>query len=248
MIKLQYLTLATAITILGLNIKTIDTNASVIKKRTNLAQNNQVTSYQLAQKSLDRKKSSTSEDMEAIETIQKRDKKIQGFKDMLKIDGIVPEVDNEGESVDTSDEMMDAIQKRQNKIQNLKELKILKDKFNKEKIEELKKEDINLNDAEEFEELQSIINDESLDSDEILKALQKQNINIESVDKLQKIQKIINTGKPKSSSFKSDDSDKLSPMTAFRMFTIGIPATILVFFIAKPFVKGTFGVVKSNCG
>ena len=247
MIKLQYLTLATAITILGLNIKTIDANASAIESRTNLAQSNGSASYRIAQKSSDRKKSSTSEDMEAIETIQKRDRKIQGFKDMLKIDGIVLEVDEDAEnSVDTGDDMMNAIQKRQQKMENLKELKILKAKYNQEKIKELAKENINLKDAEEFEELQSIINNESLNSDEILKALEKQNINIKSVDKLNKIQKIINTGKPKSLSSKTDDSDKLSATTAFRMFTIGIPATILLFFIATPLVKGSFAAFKTN--
>ena len=246
MIKLQYLTLATAISILGLNIKSIDANALVVENRTNSIQNNQAVSYKLAQKSSDQKKSSTSEDMEMIETIQKRDKKVQGFKDMLKIDGIVPEVNEDAESVNTGDEMMDAIQKRQQKIKNLKELKLTQDKLNQEKLDALEKENIDLKNAEELEELREIVNNENLDNDEMLQALRKQSINIETVDKLKKIKKIVNTEKSKSSNSKSDDSDKLSATTAFRLFAVGIPATILIFLIVTPFVRGTFGVVKDN--
>ena len=258
MLKLQYLTLATVAMILGLNSITIlNANASVTKNKTNLAQSKEVkvnsstqntasAYYLVAQKSSSSKKSSPkNEDMEMIEQIQKRDKKLEGFKDMLKIDGIVPEVSEE-DSVNTGDEMMDAIKKRQNRIQNLKELKILQDKFNQEKLKELKKENINLKNAEELEELQEIVNNKNLDDAEILKALQKKKINIESVEKLQKIRKLVNTGNPKSAIAQSDDSGKLSATTAFRIFTIGIPATILVFFVAMPFVKGTFGVVKDN--
>ena len=259
MSKLRYFSLVTTAIILGLNIATIlKANAFVVKK-TNFSRSNRIqaelssqnttlTSNLVAQKSSDGKKSSNkNEDMEMIEEIQKRDKKLEVFKDMLKIDGIVPEVSEEGEnSIDTGDEVMDAIQKRQNRIQNLKELKILQDKFNQEKIKELEKEDINLKNAEELEELQEVINNESLDDAEILKTLQKKKINIESVDKLQKIRELVNTGNPQSTVALADDSDKLSATTAFRIFTIGIPATILVFFVATPFVKGTFGVVKDN--
>ena len=259
MLKLQYLTLISAIAILGLNNTTANADTSIAKNKTysnksqevkvnSSPQNITSTPYLIAQKSSNSKKSAPkNEDMEMIEQIQKRDKKLEAFKDMLKIDGVVPEVSEEGKnSVNTGDEMMDALQKRQNKIQNLKELKILQDKFNQEKIKELAKEDINLKNAEEFEELQEIINDESLEDAEILKALQKNNINIESIEKLQKIQKLVNTGNPKSAIVQSEDSDKLSATTAFRIFTIGIPATILVFFIATPLVKGSIATFKSN--
>ena len=146
----------------------------------------------------------------------------------------------------TNDEMIDALQKRQDKIENLKELKILKDKYNQEKIKELEKENISLTDAEELEELREIINDESLSNDEILKVLQKDNFNIESLEKLQKIQAIINTGNPVSNAFELDESGRLPATTAFRMLTIGIPAIILICLIAAPFIKGFIGVLKSN--
>jgi hypothetical protein len=42
------------------------------------------------------------------------------------------------------------------------------------------------------------------------------------------------------------ESSQLPATTAFRMLTIGIPATVLVFLIATPFVKGILGVFKSN--
>ena len=259
MLKLHYFSLVTIVTILGLNsTTTLKANASVVKK-TNFSRSEKVEAKlppqntilafdSVAQKSSDSKKSSQkNEDMETIEQIQKRDKKLEAFKDMLRIDGIVPEVSQESEdSIDTGDEMMDAIQKRQNRIKNLQELKILQDKFDREKLKELEKENINLKNAEELEELRGIINNENLDDAEILETLQKKNIDIESAEKLQKIQKLVNTGNPRSAVAQPDSSDKLSATTAFRIFTIGIPATILVFFVATPFVKGTFGVVKDN--
>ncbi len=209
MVKLQYLTLATAIAILGSgSISVKDSDASVTSNQVNLIQSNTTKApfiLRIAQNSLQSDKTSK-----------------------------------------TGDEMIDALQKRQDKIEGLKEFKILKDKDNREKIDKLEKENINLADAEELKQLEEIINNENLNSEEILKALEKEKINIKSIEKLHKIQTIINLGKSKSNAFQSDDSGKLPATTAFRLLTIGIPATILVFLIATPFVKGTFGVFKSN--
>ncbi|MCC0178994.1 hypothetical protein I4641_18665 [Waterburya agarophytonicola K14] len=257
--KLQYFTLATVISILGSNsIKISSASASVSNRNPNLVQNKETatesslqnktrfsvmantTSYQLAQKS-----TSSNEDLETIETIQKRDKKIEGFKDLLKIDGVVPEVDLDREkSSSNGDEMMDALQNRQQKLQKLKEIKQAQDLLNEGKLNALKAEDINLKNVSEIEKIKKIVNNNNLDDAEIIDALQKENINIESSEKLEKIKTIVNSGT--SARSESSDSDKLSATTAFRMFTIGIPVTILVFLIATPFVKGTFGVVKSN--
>ena len=264
MAKLQYFTLATAIAILGLGntkifpakaaavdnqniVRANKTQAKLSRQDINAVSNLDNSNFSLiAQKSSNQKKSSTNEDMEMLKTLEERDKKLEGFKDMLKIDGIVPEIEEDGNAADTGDEMMDAIQNRQERIKNLKELKILQDKYNQEKLKELEKENINLKDAEQLKQLRSIINDENSDNEQILEALQKQDINIEDLEKLQKIKTIVNTGNPKAGVEQSDDSGKLSATTAFRMFTIGIPATILVFFIVTPLIKGSFGVVKDN--
>jgi hypothetical protein len=71
--------------------------------------------------------------------------------------------------------------------------------------------------------------------DEMLDALQKRQENIEKLN-LDKVPKL---SKPES-------KYSLSPTVAFRMLAIGLPATILVFLIGKPIVKGILGVFKSN--
>lgn len=253
MSRLQNLTLVTAVSILGLSIvKNSNADAVVVNSNlqsTPLAQSTTAESfksdrYLLAQKSSDRDNSPQTDD-EMIDALQKRDKKTEGFKDMLKIDGIVPDVDTTDEdSINTGDEMLDAIQKREQKIKNLKELKQIQDKLNNQKLNALQEQDINVESVEELQKIQAIVNNENLDNEEILEALQEENINVENLEKLQKIQKIINAGK--SAVAESSESGKLSATMAFRMFTIGIPGIILIFFIATPFVKGITGVFKSN--
>ena len=232
--KLQYLAISVILSIFGLQIAILQANATESRNEYIIAQ----------QKSNKNQKPETDDDM--IKALQERDKKIEGFKDMLKIDGIVPEVDSEGENnTDTGDEMMDALQKRQNKIKNLKELKQAKDLLNQTKIKNLQKENINIENSEDIEKIQNIVNDKSLNEDEIIKALKKENINIDSVEKLQKIQKIINVSLPGTST-EAQEEEKLSPQIAFRMFAIGIPATILVFLVASPFAKGIISTITTN--
>ena len=252
--KLQYLTLATVIAILGLGtVKIAEAKTSIVHDRSvSLAQRNNIADsilakgdrYYLAQKSSDRKKSSETED-EMIKELQKRDRKIEGFKDMLKIDGILPDTDSTDEdSIETGDEMMDALEKRQQKIKNLKELKQVEERLNNQKIDDLQEQGINVENTEDLKKIQAIVNNDNLDSETMLNALQKQNINIKNIARLEMVRAIVNGSKYPV--VEPDGSSKLSAVTAFRMFTIGIPATILVFLIGKPVVKGIAKTFKSN--
>jgi hypothetical protein len=71
--------------------------------------------------------------------------------------------------------------------------------------------------------------------DEMLDALQKRQENIDKLD-LGKERKLT----------KTESKYSLPPTVAFRMLAIGLPATILVFLIGKPIVRGILGVFKSN--
>ena len=75
----------------------------------------------------------------------------------------------------------------------------------------------------------------------MLEALQQQNFNIESIQQLQQLRAIVGT-QPAIAS----ESTGISSMLAFRIWTIGLPATIIAFLVATPFVKGIVGVAKSN--
>ena len=75
----------------------------------------------------------------------------------------------------------------------------------------------------------------------MLEALQAQNLNIENLEQLKLLRKIVGI-KP---AIASQSSGISSPL-AFKMLTIGLPATLLVFFIATPFVKEIAGVIKRN--
>ena len=240
--KLHQITLATVLSILGLNAIAI-ANAEASIKGSQFISSTKSDRYLIAQKSGKTNKSSQTED-EMIEELQKRDKKIEAFKDMLKIDGILPETEStDEEAIDTGDDMMDALQRRQQKIERLKELKQAQDKLNERKIADLQAQGINVENVQELREIRKLVNNPGLDSEKILETLQNRGINIDSIQKLETIRNIVNAG---NSVPQSSDSDKLSATTAFRMFTIGIPATILVFLIGKPIVKGIAGTFKSN--
>ncbi|WP_144054263.1 hypothetical protein [Pleurocapsa sp. PCC 7319] len=144
------------------------------------------------------------------------------------------------------DEMLDALQKRQEKIENLKELKQIQDKINADnlnskKLDALQKLNLNIENLEELQELQKIVNNDSLDGYEMLDALKEKQINIESIEELKKIKRIVNNGNPNTS-----ESVKLSKPFAFKLLTVGLPATILVILVATPFTKGLISVVTSN--
>ncbi|MBE9048711.1 hypothetical protein IQ255_30775 [Pleurocapsales cyanobacterium LEGE 10410] len=61
---------------------------------------------------------------------------------------------------------------------------------------------------------------------------------VQSLEELQKIQQIVNQD-----SSNTPESAKPPKTLAFRMLTIGLPASILLILIATPFVKGISGVI-----
>ncbi len=77
--------------------------------------------------------------------------------------------------------------------------------------------------------------------DEVIDALQQRQEKQESLKELNKFKE----NKIDERSSTSDSSEISSPL-AFKMLTIGLPATVLVFLIATPFVKGITRVFKSN--
>ena len=150
------------------------------------------------------------------------------------------------QSPEANDEMLDALQNRQEKLENIQELKEAQDSLdkeqqNQEKLDILKEQNINIDNVEQLTQVQEIINNPDLDDTEILKLLQEQNINIESTQQLKQIRKIINKG-----SVVADESGKLSATTAFRMFTIGIPSSIIILLIGTRFSKAIFATIKCN--
>ena len=145
----------------------------------------------------------------------------------------------------TDDEMIDALQERQEKLENLKELKQLNKLVQKEQVlENLQEENFPIESLDELEVVQEIVNDTDLSHEEMLNALQEQGFDIENSKQLNKLINI--TGKINSKTSKYSEPSGISNPLAFRMLTIGLPATILVFLITKPLVKGLFAVVKSN--
>ncbi|MEM8672671.1 MAG: hypothetical protein AAGF83_02185 [Cyanobacteria bacterium P01_G01_bin.67] len=200
------------------------------------------TSYQLAQKTTPESKPDLS-DEEMLDVLQQRQEKIdQNLGKLKKLSG----ADSDSSKVEQvpldDEEMIDAINQRQNKIKELKELKQLEDSLrNKEMLETLQEQNFNVDSIEDLKTIQEIVNDQNLNQEEIFAALQEQNINVDSVEKLKQLRKIL---KPKRSS--SPKPSGLSSPMAFKMLTIGLPATLLVFLIATPFAKGILGVFKSN--
>ena len=146
----------------------------------------------------------------------------------------------------SDDEMMDALQNRQDKINDLKELKNLKDKIeeeskNEEILDTLQESNFNVNSLEELLELQQIVNDKNLTQQEMLDALQGRELNVNNLKELKKIQKLVAISSPTVL-----DSSDFSPTFAFRIFTIGLPATILMFLAGTPIVKGVYRAVNDN--
>ena len=153
----------------------------------------------------------------------------------------------EQESSGTGDEMIDALQKRQEKIENLKELQKLDEKINSNRtsektLEALQEQNIDVESLDQLQTIQQIVGDD-LTSEEMLEALQEQNIDVESLDQLQTIQQIFNSNSPNAP---ETESTKLTKTLAFRMLTLGLPASILLLVVATPFVKGISGVIISN--
>ena len=227
--KLQNITLATAISILGLNIIKISDASAFSSKPKFLS---------LPAKTKKNIVETSSENTISISATAK----VTQYE--LAQQPKSSSTDNN--SPEAGDEMLDALQKRQDKIENLKELKQIQDKINSEnlnhkKLDALQKRNLNIKSLEEFKELQKIVNDDNLDDSEMIDALKERQINIESIEELQEIQEIVNNENSNTS-----ESIKTSKTFAFKMLTIGLPATILVIIVATPFVKGILGVFSSN--
>ncbi len=77
--------------------------------------------------------------------------------------------------------------------------------------------------------------------DEMIDALQNRQEKLENLNKLQKLKE-----KDNSENLSSDPSLELSQPSAFKVLTIGLPATLLVILVSIPLVKGLREVFKSN--
>ena len=142
----------------------------------------------------------------------------------------------------TGDEMLDALEKRQRKLEKLQSLKLLNDLVKQEqKLETLKEQDFNVSSTEELEVIQQIVNDEDLSQKEMLIALQQQGHNIDTLNQLQQLRSLV-SAQPTIAT----KSTGISSPLAFRILTIGLSATLLVFLINIPLVKGIAETVKSN--
>lgn len=142
-------------------------------------------------------------------------------------------------SAETDDEMIDALQKRQDKLEKLEILK----KLNRDNkvLEALKRENFKIQSNEDLTSAKEIVNNQNLADEEILNLLKDQQIGVENLDDLESFKAIVN-----GRNLNVDESEKLSQVFAFRMLVVGIPATILVFLIGTPIVKGIVGTVSSN--
>lgn len=142
----------------------------------------------------------------------------------------------------SGDDTIDALQKRQEKLEKLKELGELNKLLQQENtLDTLQEQNFNVNTLEELETVRAIISDENLDREKTLVALQQQDLDIEGLQQLKQLRAIVGT-QPSI----APESGKMSSTLAFRIWTIGLPATILTFLVATPFVKGIVGVAKNN--
>lgn len=226
MIKPQYIYLVAILLILSGNTTSI--SAQITPRQDRFAQNSS--------------SDNISDDDEMLELLQQRQNKIEQNLDKLnKLTG-ADSPDSEVEAAPLSDDqMIDALNQRQQKIEELKELKQVKERLKKEStLNSLQEQNFNINSLEELEIIQEIIN-QDLDRQEMLDALREQNFNVDSWKKLAKLRKIV-----KKNQTSVSNSSEITPQMAFRMLTIGIPATILVCLIATPLIKGLTKVVKDN--
>ena len=236
MAKLQHISWATILLILGST--TIDISQdSMVRSETKPNSVNAKT-FQLAQKN--------NSDDEMLDALQEREKKIDaGLDKIKKLTGTKSPKSNEKPGATdnlTEQEMIDAINGRQQKIKELQELKLLEELTkNQELLESLQSENFDIESLAELELIRNIVDNQDLSKEEMLSTLQQSNINVENLKQLKRLSKIV--GQPKS--YVLEDTG-ISPQMAFRMFTIGLPAIVLVFLIGKPIAKGVMGAFKSN--
>ncbi|MEM8721784.1 MAG: hypothetical protein AAGE84_21210 [Cyanobacteria bacterium P01_G01_bin.39] len=198
-------------------------------------------SYQVAQKKTS--ESTELSDQEMFDALQQRQEKIDKNIDKIKkLTGTDTESSEVEQAPLSEKEMIDTINQRQNKIEELKKLKQIEDNFkNEAMLQSLQGQDFNINSIEELKAVQAVVNNSSLNQAEMLEILQQQNINVDSTEKLKQLREIVKK-KPSATA----KSSGMSSQMAFRMLAIGVPGTILVFFIATPLVKGIAGTFKSN--
>ena len=209
--RLQNITLATTVLLLGLNtVKTDNAQAAISNAR-----------LQSVSSTAKRSANTASIRYEIAQTSEKQD-------------------------AVTDDEMIDALQKRQDKINDLKGVKNLQDKIesdssNEKILDTLQESNFNVNSLEQLKELQQIVSDKNLTQEEMLDALQDRKLHVNSLKELNKIQKLVATSSPTVL-----ESSDFSPIFAFRLLAIGLPATILVFFIGTPVITRIVRVVNDN--
>lgn len=232
MAKLQHFSWATICLILG------STAVGVSHAATSNEQNSafSATPYLVAQNS----------DQEMLDALQERDKKIDsGLEKIRKLTGSKSKQDKQikPEEQDLSEEeMIDAIKGRQQKIKESKELKQLEDLTkSQEMLDRLQAEDFGIESLEELAAVEAIIGDRDLSKEEMLDTLQQQDFNIQDLKRLKQLSKIVG----KKSSYQPDES-VMSREMAFKLLTVGVPGTILIFLIGTPIAKGITKTFASN--
>ncbi|MEO1799559.1 MAG: hypothetical protein AAFR62_03935 [Cyanobacteria bacterium J06629_2] len=232
MAKLQHFSWATICLILG------STAVGVSHAATSNEQNSafSATPYLVAQNS----------DQEMLDALQERDKKIDsGLEKIRKLTGSKSKQDKQikPEEQDLSEEeMIDAIKGRQQKIKESKELKQLEDLTkSQEMLDRLQAEDFDIESLEELAAVEAIIGDRDLSKEEMLDTLQQQDFNIQDLKRLKQLSKIVG----KKSSYQPDES-VMSREMAFKLLTVGVPGTILIFLIGTPIAKGITKTFASN--
>ena len=246
--------IATTVLVLGLStVKTDNAHATIsnnqlqpVSSNVERSRNTASIKYEIAQAS---KEQDAVSDDEMLDALQERQKKIdRNLEKIRKITGAEAESKTPSSEDDsqTGDEMLDALQNRQDKINDLKELKNLKDKIendskNEEILNTLQKSNFNVNSLEELLELKQIVNDENLTQEQMLDTLQNREFNVNSLKEVTQIQKLVAINSPR-----VVESPQFSQIFAFRLLTVGLPASILMFFVGTPIIKGVIKVVSDN--
>ncbi|MEM6613237.1 MAG: hypothetical protein AAF652_13460 [Cyanobacteria bacterium P01_C01_bin.72] len=182
-------------------------------------------------------------DQEMLDALQERQKTIDGEIDKIrKLTGTESQQEQEPEPDLSPEEMIDALKNRQQEIKELEELKQLEELTkNEDMLERLQAENFNVESLEDLEAIKTIVDDRDLTKEEMLNTLQQQNFNVQDLKKLKQLSKIVG----KKRSYIAEDVG-ISGDMAFKLLTVGIPGTILIFLIGTPIVKGIVGTFTSN--
>ncbi|MEL6494070.1 MAG: hypothetical protein AAFQ41_02975 [Cyanobacteria bacterium J06623_7] len=149
----------------------------------------------------------------------------------------------------SDDEMLDALQERQKKIDGgLEKIRKLTGDESKDlgknqaTLDALQAENFNVESLDELNTVKTIISDQNLSQAEMLDALQANNFNIDNLEQLQKLTQIAG----QKNSAHTPQETGMSAQMAFTLLAVGLPATILVFFLGKPMAQGLVEVLVSN--